>query len=131
MTLKTYKGEKVPTLGAADVTVKYKDQVKQLPVVVVTGPGPNLLGRAWMKELGMNCVLINKIEQPELTLQAVLRQNEDIFKEELGTWRGPPANIYVKEGVAPKFYKPRPVPYAMRKTVEMELERLTNQGIID
>ncbi|XP_062400896.1 uncharacterized protein K02A2.6-like [Sardina pilchardus] len=131
MTLKTYTGEKVPTLGAADVTVRYKGQVKQLPVVVVAGPGPNLLGRAWIKALGMNCVLINKMEQQELTLQCVLQQKEEVFKEELGTWRGPPAKIYVKEGVAPKFYKPRPVPYAMRKRVEIELERLSNQGIIE
>ncbi|KAK0146771.1 hypothetical protein N1851_013888 [Merluccius polli] len=117
VTLKTYTGEKVPTLGAADVTVRYKGQVKQLPVVVVAGPGPNLLGRAWIKALGMNCVLIHKMEQQELTLQYVLQQKEEVFKEELGTWRGPPAKIYVKEGVAPKFYKPRPVPYAMRKKV--------------
>ena len=84
-----------------------------------------------MKELGMNCVLLNNIEQKQITLQEVLRQKEDVFKEELGTWRGPPAKIYVKEGVAPKYYKPHPVPYAMRKKVEVELERLTNQGIIE
>ena len=111
--------------------MQFKDQTKQLPVVVVAGPGPNLLGRSWMKELGMNCVLLNNIEQKQITLQEVLRQKEDVFKEELGTWRGPPAKIYVKEGVAPKYYKPRPVPYAMRKKVEVELERLTNQGIIE
>lgn len=66
-----------------------------------------------------------------MTLQYVLRQHEEVFNEELGTWRGPPAKIYIKEGVAPKFYKPRPVPYVMRKKVEMELERLKNQGIIE
>ncbi|XP_056098696.1 uncharacterized protein K02A2.6-like [Rhinichthys klamathensis goyatoka] len=131
MTLKTYTGEKVPILGVARVTVRFQDQVKQLPVVVVTGPGPNLLGRAWIKELGINCVSINKMEQQELTLQYVLRKNEDVFKEELGTWRGPPAKIYITEGVSPKFYKPRPVPYAMRKKVEVELERLTKQGVIE
>ncbi|XP_039511288.1 uncharacterized protein K02A2.6-like [Pimephales promelas] len=131
MTLKTYTGEKVPTLGVASVTVRYQDHVKQLPVVVVTGPGPNLLGRAWIKELGINFVSINKMEQQELTLQYVLRQNEDVFKEELGSWRGPPAKIYITEGVSPKFYKPRAVPYAMRKKVEMELEGLTKQGVIE
>ena len=131
MTLKTYTGEKVPTLGATEVTIKYKDQAKQLPVVVVAGTGPNLLGRGWIKELGMNCVFVNKIEQPQLTLQDGLRQHEDIFKEELGTWVGPPAKIYINKGVAPKYYKPRPVPYAMRKKVELEFERLTKQGIID
>ena len=38
LTLKTYTGERVPTLGAAEVTVQFKDQTKQLPVVVVAGP---------------------------------------------------------------------------------------------
>lgn len=66
-----------------------------------------------------------------MTLQDVLKQNEDVCIEELGTWRGPPTKIYIKDGVAPKCYKPRPVPYVMRKKVEIELERLTNQGIID
>lgn len=36
-----------------------------------------------------------------------------------------------KENVSPRLYKPRPVPYAMRKKVETEMERLTKQGIIE
>lgn len=84
LTLKTYTGERVPTLIAAEVTVQFKGQIKQLPVVVVAGPEPNLVGRAWIKELGMNCVLVNNVEQ-QMTLQELLRQNEDVFKEELGT----------------------------------------------
>lgn len=82
--------ERVPTLGAAEVTVQFKDQTKQLPVVVVAGPGPNLLGRSWIKELGMNCVLLNSIEHKHITLQEV-----------------------------------------QEKKVKVELERLTNQGIIE
>ncbi|XP_060771407.1 uncharacterized protein K02A2.6-like [Neoarius graeffei] len=131
LTLKTYTGEKVSILGMGDVTVTYKDKVKQLPVVVVAGSGPNLLGQAWLRDLEMNCVHVNKIELPQLTLQNVLKRNEEVFKEELGTWRGPPVIIYIKEGIVPKFYKPRPVPYAMRKKVEIELERLTKLGIIE
>ncbi|XP_055017905.1 LOW QUALITY PROTEIN: uncharacterized protein K02A2.6-like [Boleophthalmus pectinirostris] len=79
----------------------------------------------------MNCVFSIRWKQPQLTLQNVLKQNEEVFKEELGTWRGPPAKIYVKADVAPKFYKPRPVAFAMRKKVELELERLTKEGIIE
>ena len=32
--------------------------------------------------------------------------------------------------VAPGFYKPRPVPYAMRERVEQEIERLKQEGIL-
>ena len=60
-----------------------------------------------------------------------MRFHQDVFKEELGTWVGPLAKIYINKGVAPKFYKPRPVPYAIRKKVEIELESFTNQGIIE
>lgn len=123
MTLKTYTGERVAILGATDITVTYKDQVKQLPVVVRAGTGPNLLGRAWLKELEINCIQINKMKLPKLTLKA------GVFKEELGTWKGPPTKIYIKEGIALKFYKPRPVPYAMRNKVM--LARLTKQGITE
>ncbi|XP_043917844.1 uncharacterized protein K02A2.6-like [Protopterus annectens] len=125
------EGETVPTLGMAKVTVIHKDQVKQLPVMVVAGNGPNLLGRAWLKELEMGCLRLHKVEQHEWTLQEVLENNEEVFKEELGTWRGPPAKIHVQENATPRFYKPRPVPYAMKKKVETELERLTKQGIIE
>ncbi|XP_061763239.1 uncharacterized protein LOC133556905 [Nerophis ophidion] len=69
--------------------------------------------------------------QLRLTLEEVLQQNEDVFKEWLGTWTGPPAKIYINNGVVPKFYKPRLVPFAMRKKVEAELERLTEQGVIE
>ncbi|XP_043935248.1 uncharacterized protein K02A2.6-like [Protopterus annectens] len=115
----------------AKVTVTHKDQVKQLPVMVVAGNGPNLLGRAWLKELEMGCLQLHKVEQHVWTLQDVLESNEEVFKEELGTWKGPPAKIYVKENATPRFYKSRPVPYAMKKKVETELERLTKQGIIE
>lgn len=131
LTLKTYTGDRVPTLGMAKVTVTYKDKIKQLPLVVVAGSGPNLLGRGWLKGLEMNCVYVHKTEHSQLTLLNVLKLNGEVFKEELGTWRGPPAKIFIKENVTPKFYKPRPVPYAMRKKVETELERLTKQGIIE
>ncbi|XP_043944941.1 uncharacterized protein K02A2.6-like [Protopterus annectens] len=97
----------------------------------LNGKGPNLLGRAWLKELEMGCLQLHKVEQQGLALQDVLENNEEVFKEELGTWRGPPAKIHVKENATPRFYKPRPVPYAMKKKVEIELERLTKQGIIE
>ncbi|XP_061707861.1 uncharacterized protein K02A2.6-like [Cydia pomonella] len=38
--------------------------------------------------------------------------------------------LQLKEGVKPKFYKPRPLPFALKSQVENELSRLTREGIL-
>ncbi|KAL6461145.1 hypothetical protein MHYP_G00311110 [Metynnis hypsauchen] len=128
--LKTYTGERVETLGVAKVNVVYKDIVKQLPVVVVSGKGPNLLGRGWIRELAVNWCTLNQISETAQTLQEVLGQHDMVFKESLGTWKGPPAKIHVDKEAVPRFFKPRPVPYAMKQKVEAELDRLVQENIL-
>ena len=53
-----------------------------------------------------------------------------MFQEELGTLNGMEAKIYVDEKASPLYLKARPVPYALKKGVEDELERLEKGGII-
>lgn len=82
--LKTYTGQALPVLGSVQVVVRHKGTVKELPVVVVPGIGPNLLGRGWIKELGMKWEAIHKIQGVEkLTLPDVLSKHTELFKEEL------------------------------------------------
>ena len=45
ITLRSYSGESIPVLGCVDVNVKYGSQEANLPLVVVKGEGPSLLGR--------------------------------------------------------------------------------------
>lgn len=130
--LKTYSGEKLSVLGTTRVTVQYKDQTKSLPVIVVEGKGPNLMGRGWLKELSVNIQLVNKVmSAPERTLGDVLEQQSEVFKEGLGQLKGVMAKIHVPRDAQPRFYKPRPVPYAMKPLVERELERLQEDKIIE
>ena len=107
--LKTYTGERVDTSGAVKVTVKHKETLTQLPVVVVSGTGPHLLGRGWIKELQLGWGTINKVQEgQQLTLEETLMKHENVFKEELGTLEGPQAKIYVDKEEPPRFYKQRP-----------------------
>ncbi|KAG1927827.1 K02A2.6-like [Pimephales promelas] len=130
--LKTYTGQTLAVLGSAQVEVRHKGVLKKLPVVVVPGTGPNLLGRGWIKEFGMEWEAIHKIQGMEnITLTEVLSQHSELFKEELGELRGPPAKIYVDKEVVPRFFKARPVPYAMKTKVEAEIERLLKEKIIE
>ncbi|RXN04917.1 putative protein K02A2.6-like protein [Labeo rohita] len=128
--LKTYMGESVKILGTTDVMVRYGNQVRELPVVVVSTEGPNLLGRGWIKELDICWSAVNQVNTESMTLQDVLSRYEAVFKEGLGTWTGPPAKIHVDKDAVPRYYKPRPVPYALKKKVEVELERLLNDKIL-
>jgi len=109
--------------------VEYQGQKKTIPLVVVAGRGPNLLGRNWLSEMRLDWKAINKVKS-ETALAAVLNKYPDVFREELGTLKGHQAKIYVDPDATPKYCKARPVPYAMQPKVEAELEHLENEGII-
>ena len=49
--LKTYTGEKIDILGSAQVVACNQGKEVVLPVQVVKGVGPNLLGRDWIKAI--------------------------------------------------------------------------------
>ena len=48
----------------------------------------------------------------------------------MGTVKGYEAHIVIKPVVTPRFYKPRPVPYALQQKVEEELDRLLGEGVL-
>ena len=59
--LTMYSGEAIATLGEADVVVSYKDQQATLPLVVVAGTGPSLLGRNWLTTIRLDWKSINTV----------------------------------------------------------------------
>ena len=52
--LNTYAGEQVKVLGQVETSVKYEDQEGVWPLVVITGKGPNLIGRNWLQKIKIN-----------------------------------------------------------------------------
>ncbi len=98
----------------------------------MAGTGPSLVGRNWIRRLGLQWKPEPQIHHVrEETLEEVLREYEEVFKEELGRFKGPPAKIYVDKEATPRFFKARPVPYAMRGRAEAELDRFLAQEIIE
>ncbi|KAG1937621.1 gag-pol fusion protein [Pimephales promelas] len=65
-----------------------------------------------------------------MTLQQVLFQHAEVFKEELGTLRGATATLHVPTDAAPRFFRPRSVPFALKTKVEEEINRLLRDKII-
>ena len=129
--LQTYTGEKIPVVGSVWIPVKYKGQQRDLQAVVIKGDRPNLLGRNWLKELKMDWEEICHLDLKGMpAVKSILSAHSAVFQEGLGTLKGIKARLYMKEGRQPKYFKPRPVPYALRDKIEAEINRLEKEGII-
>ena len=128
--LKTYTGEAIKVLGEAQVEVTVNNQTEELPLLVVDGDGPSLLGRDWMKKIRLDWPSIHLV-QATSELERLLTRYSDVFREELGCLQGVKAKIYVDAQANPKFCKARSVPYALREKVEEEIERLQKTGVIE
>ena len=93
-------------IGVVDVEVEYLGQMKRLPLLVVAGSGPRLLGRGWLEEIKLHWDEITHVTTETLTLQQVLSKHECVFNEELGTLKGVQATIHVAADANPRFYRP-------------------------
>lgn len=128
--LKTYSGEALSVRGKAMVRVEYGGHSTRLPLVVVKGSGPCLFGRNWLSHIRLDWPAICRISsQSHGQVQPVLDEFPDVFREELGCYRGGEVTIEVDQDVQPRFFKPRPVPLAYREAVDSELEKQIQQGL--
>lgn len=131
LTLKTYTGESVATKGVVHVTVKVKNQTAKLPLYVVTGNFPSLLGRSWLGVLTLDWPAIRQVCKGDSHLTTVLNKHAEVFKDGLGTMRDITVNLNLKPESRPRFFKARTVPYAIRPKVEAELEALIKSGVLE
>lgn len=129
--LRTYTGENVKVLGTTTVHVQYHNHSYNLPLLVVEGQGPSLLGRDWLGQLQVSLMNINQVTESPNTVQELENKHPDLWKPDLGRIIGLKAKINVPENATPKFFKPRQVPYAIKDKVDEELQRLEKEGVIE
>ena len=121
--LRTYTGKELEVQGCLTVDVCYADQEQTLPLLVVAGNGPSLLGRDWLLKIRLDWQSLHNLPAaPPTHLQAVLDGHSAVFTDELGRMKGVTAKIYVDPEAQPRFCKPRSVPFALRDKVNNELE---------
>ena len=68
---------------------------------------------------------------PQERLDALLHQHQDVFADALGTITPHKVTLHLKDGTTPRFFKPRPVPFALRECVGKELDHLEKLGVIE
>ena len=126
--LLAYNGVQIPVYGEVWLPVVYDLQKRVLPLIVVHGDGPPLLGRNWLKELQLNWHNIFPVSKTE-TLSNILKWHDTVFSKGLGTTKGFKADIKLQDDAKSVFCKARPVPYAVCQNDE-ELDCLENQGVV-
>ncbi|XP_037505880.1 uncharacterized protein LOC119382240 [Rhipicephalus sanguineus] len=124
---------RLPVLGELELMVTYQGVAVECKLVVLDCVGPSLCGRDLINMLDKAGASV--LEVAPGTVQAISHDNTraeytDVFSEELGLIKGPPASLMLKEGAVPKFCKARSLPYALRDKVAKELERLVSLGIL-
>ncbi|KAF4090749.1 hypothetical protein AMELA_G00055870, partial [Ameiurus melas] len=125
--LRTYTGQAIPHLGVLHVNISVGSQRAEGRLVIAKGSGPSLSGRDWLRKMKLNWHEIKYAH----TTEDILYRYSDVFRDELGTLKGVTVKLHVDPDAAPRFFKPRVVPYAMKSKVEEELERLQALGIIE
>ncbi len=136
--LSGYSGNKVPVAGMISVDVKYENQNKTLPIVVVQGERKALLGRNWMEEIRLNwskilrTVNVNNVNTKKTDVKSVMNKYSEVFeaKDTLNRIKNFTVDVKMEKNAQPIFHKARPVPYSLANKVQTELNRLEKQGVI-
>ena len=134
--LRTYSSEQIQVLGELPVHVIYGNQSKHLPLLVVQGNGPCLLGRDWLSHIRLdweqithNALYWQTATMPKL--QTVLQKHQEVFDVGLGTVKDVEVSLTTKPDAKPRFFRPRSVPFALKEAVGLETDRLEAAGILE
>ena len=95
--LKAYNGVRIPVYGEVHLPVVYEQQELMLPLIVVDGDGPPLLGRNWLEQLKLNRHNIFHVSKAD-TLSDILSRRKMVFNKRLGTIKGFKADIKLQDG---------------------------------
>ena len=116
-------------MRTADLVVTYKDQKSTLPLAMVAWQGPSLLGSNWLKSIQLDWSSIKNV-QVKVSFDKLVKKHPKLFCCGLGKIIGVTSKIHVPDQVQPKFFKPRPLAYALKEKVENELLRFQESGVI-
>ena len=120
--LRTYTRHTLEAKGCIEVNVKYQSQEKQLPLVVVAGERPSLLGRNWLAHIKLDWPSFHNVQSE--SVEQVLEEHKALFSEGLGTLNDYEATLQIDATVRTMYCKARPVPNAMKSLVEAELKKI-------
>ena len=101
-------------------------------LVTPSGSKP-LLGRNWLHKIQLQWHRLfgeeKEVNSVEFSnINSVREQYKSLFVNVLGCYRGEAIELAVDK--EPQFHKARPVPYAIRDSVEKELNKMVEEGVL-
>ncbi|KAL1477797.1 hypothetical protein MTO96_035466 [Rhipicephalus appendiculatus] len=129
--LKGYTGELSPVQGSLRATVRLGKHEFRDVLCLVPGRCPSLMGRGWMKGLGIE--LRNVMDVKAITsVEGLVAEYASVFDDTLGTFKGVSAKITIEDNAKPMSFKARLVPFAMidRRVPEMCSPRIMRWALI-
>ncbi|XP_058023914.1 uncharacterized protein K02A2.6-like [Ahaetulla prasina] len=129
VSLRDYQGHPIPIEGCDLFNVSHGRFSGRLPLVVVKGNLPSLLGLDWFEAFGLNVLGIHSTTAGPF--EDVLQEFSDVFDGKLGEYKGKPVSFHLDPQIAPIRLKARRVPFALRQKVDLEIDRLIAQGVLE
>ncbi|XP_037568287.1 uncharacterized protein K02A2.6-like [Dermacentor silvarum] len=127
--LRGYFVHQSAVVGKATVLVKFGGKHARLAFYVVKSGARALLEKNWAKAFGMPLDSLLNVHSVD-DVKDLISRFPDVFSEGLDNFAGVKAKIKVPEDVKPRFFRPRPVPFALQEMVAQELQRLQREGIL-
>ncbi len=120
-------------IGSANVLVKHgQEEVGTLPVTIKAGRRLTLLGLDRLKHIKLDWYNILKVanDKGSDSLSETLSKYSADFQEGscIGTVKNTTATLVLKSDATPRFYAPRPIPFALKASVEEEIHELEAEG---
>uniref|UniRef100_A0A914WWV6 CCHC-type domain-containing protein n=1 Tax=Plectus sambesii TaxID=2011161 RepID=A0A914WWV6_9BILA len=143
--LTDYNGQAIHVRGMCTVDVNYSGQTYALPLYFVQGNGSSLCGKNWIDTLKIDLnetyygsslpvhvkpLQVNRVYS-ESKLAAVLDKYTATFSPGLGCCNKAQAKLHLRPDARPRFFKPRPVPFAQLQPTKEELQRNVDMGVLE
>lgn len=93
-------------IGEILPNIMYREQTKEIEMIVTDVNRPILLGRNFLRAFGFQLQQVNSIT--EINLEGVVKQIKskfsEVFREELGKFTGAKVHLEVLPGTKPSFF---------------------------
>lgn len=125
LTLFGYTGEKIRPDGKLQVQAQVEGVAMDLELYVMTGGGPPLLGRDYVRKANL---MLNM--NTDGALQRILEKYPRLFDGEPGCYQYGKVELRLKSNACPVFRRPRQIAHSLRGKVDAQLESLEKNGTI-